>query len=108
VEDAPGWTRWCSVQRGYDMLWNGGYPRWLRAHRRPVQPPRQPRSERLLGAIDARLKHVIGAHLSQQNNRPGSRAALARGMRSWVSLATGEGLRLAQYLESDRGAGHRG
>jgi hypothetical protein len=35
---------------------------------------------------------VIGAHLSQQNNRPGlARAALARALgceESWVSLAT--------------------
>ena len=49
--------------------------------------------ERLLAALDrSRLKHVIGAHLSQQNNRPElARAALARAMgceESWIGLAT--------------------
>ncbi|HYN13015.1 MAG TPA: MBL fold metallo-hydrolase, partial [Burkholderiales bacterium] len=50
-------------------------------------------SERLLGALDrSRLKHVIGAHLSLQNNRPQlARAALARAMGcedGWIGLAT--------------------
>ena len=78
----------------YDMLWHGGYPRWLKeriagafGHLDNLD------SEALLGALDrSRLKHVIGAHLSQQNNRPElARAALARALgceESWVSLAT--------------------
>jgi phosphoribosyl 1,2-cyclic phosphodiesterase len=78
----------------YDMLWNGGYPRWLKERiAGPFGHLDNLESERLLGAIDrSRLKHVIGAHLSQQNNRPGlARAALARALgceESWVSLAT--------------------
>ena len=78
----------------YDMLWNGGYPRWLKERiAGPFGHLDNRESERLLGAIDrCRLKHVIGAHLSQQNNRPElARAALARGLgceESWVSLAT--------------------
>ena len=53
-------------------------------------------SERLLGALDrSRLKHVIGAHLSQQNNRPElARAALARAMgcsEEWIGLASPDG-----------------
>jgi phosphoribosyl 1,2-cyclic phosphodiesterase len=78
----------------YDMLWNGGYPRWLKERiAGPFGHLDNLESERLLGAIDrSRLKHVIGAHLSQQNNRPElARAALARALgceESWVSLAT--------------------
>jgi phosphoribosyl 1,2-cyclic phosphodiesterase len=78
----------------YDMLWNGGYPRWLKERiAGPFGHLDNLESERLLGAIDrSRLKHVIGAHVSQQNNRPGlARAALARALgceESWVSLAT--------------------
>jgi phosphoribosyl 1,2-cyclic phosphodiesterase len=78
----------------YDMLWNGGYPRWLKERiGGPFGHLDNRESERLLGAIDcSRLKHVIGAHLSQQNNRPElARAALARGLgceERWVSLAT--------------------
>ena len=78
----------------YDMLWNGGYPRWLKERiAGPFGHLDNCESERLLRAIDrSRLKHVIGAHLSQQNNRPAlARAALARGLgceESWVSLAS--------------------
>jgi phosphoribosyl 1,2-cyclic phosphodiesterase len=78
----------------YDMLWNGGYPRWLKERiAGPFGHLDNLEAERLLAAIDkSRLKHVIGAHLSQQNNRPElARAALARAMgceESWVSLAT--------------------
>jgi phosphoribosyl 1,2-cyclic phosphodiesterase len=78
----------------YDMLWSGGYPRWLKERiAGPFGHLGNRESERLLGAIDrSRLKHVIGAHLSQQNNRPElARAALARALgceESWVSLAT--------------------
>jgi phosphoribosyl 1,2-cyclic phosphodiesterase len=78
----------------YDMLWNGGYPRWLKERiAGPFGHLDNRESERLLGALDrSRLKHVIGAHLSQQNNRPElARAALARAMGCdprWISLAT--------------------
>jgi phosphoribosyl 1,2-cyclic phosphodiesterase len=78
----------------YDMLWNGGYPRWLKERiAGPFGHLDNRESERLLGAIDrSRLKHVIGAHLSRENNRPAlARAALARALgceESWVGLAT--------------------
>jgi phosphoribosyl 1,2-cyclic phosphodiesterase len=78
----------------YDMLWNGGYPRWLKERiAGPFGHLDNRESERLLGALDrSRLKHVIGAHLSQQNNRPElARAALARALgceENWISLAT--------------------
>jgi phosphoribosyl 1,2-cyclic phosphodiesterase len=78
----------------YDMLWNGAYPKWLKERiAGPFGHLDNRESERLLGALDrSRLKHVIGAHLSQHNNRPElARAALARAMgceESWISLAT--------------------
>jgi len=78
----------------YDMLWNGAYPRWLKERiGGPFGHLDNLESERLLGALDrSRLKHVIGAHLSRENNRPElARAALARAMgceASWISLAT--------------------
>jgi phosphoribosyl 1,2-cyclic phosphodiesterase len=82
----------CNYDR--DLLWAGGYPRWLKERiAGPFGHLDNRESERLLGALDrSRLKHVIGAHLSQQNNRPElARAALARAMgceESWVGLAT--------------------
>ncbi len=82
----------CNYDR--ELLWNGGYPRWLKERiAGPFGHLDNLESERLLGAIDrSRLKHVIGAHLSQQNNRPElARAALARALgceESWVSHAT--------------------
>ncbi len=78
----------------YDMLWNGAYPRWLKERiAGPFGHLDNLESERLLGALDrSRLKHVIGAHLSRENNRPElARAALARAMgceESWIGLAT--------------------
>jgi phosphoribosyl 1,2-cyclic phosphodiesterase len=78
----------------YDMLWNGSYPRWLKERiAGPFGHLDNRESERLLAALDrSRLKHVIGAHLSRENNRPQlARAALARAMgceESWISLAT--------------------
>jgi phosphoribosyl 1,2-cyclic phosphodiesterase len=77
-----------------DMLWAGGYPKWLKQRiAGPFGHLNNGDSERLLGAIDrSRLRHVIAAHLSQQNNRPQlARAALARAMgceESWIGLAT--------------------
>jgi phosphoribosyl 1,2-cyclic phosphodiesterase len=77
-----------------DMLWGGGYPRWLKERiAGPFGHLDNRQSERLLAALDrTRLQHVICAHLSQQNNRPDlARAALARAMGcepSWIGLAT--------------------
>ena len=77
-----------------DMLWAGGYPKWLKQRiAGPFGHLHNGDAERLLAGIDrSRLKHVIAAHLSQQNNRPGlARAALARAMgceESWIGLAT--------------------
>jgi phosphoribosyl 1,2-cyclic phosphodiesterase len=82
----------CNYDR--DMLWAGAYPKWLKERiGGPFGHLDNRDSERLLGALDrSRLKHVIGAHLSQQNNRPElARAALARAMgceESWIGLAT--------------------
>jgi phosphoribosyl 1,2-cyclic phosphodiesterase len=82
----------CNYDR--DMLWNGTYPRWLKERiAGPFGHLDNLDSQRLLSALDrSRLKHVIGAHLSQQNNRPElARAALARAMgceESWIGLAT--------------------
>jgi len=79
-----------------DMLWKGAYPRWLKERiAGPLGHLDNLQSERLLGALDrSKLKHVIGAHLSQQNNRPElARSALARAMgceESWIGLATQE------------------
>ena len=82
----------CNYDR--DMLWNGGYPRWLKERiAGPFGHMDNRDSERLLAAVDrSRLKHVIGAHLSRENNRPAlARAALARAMgceEGWIGLAT--------------------
>ncbi len=79
-----------------DMLWSGPYPKWLKARiAGPLGHLDNRQSERLLGALDrSKLKHVIAAHLSQQNNRPElARAALARALGcedSWIGLATQE------------------
>ena len=80
----------------YDLLWNGGYPRWLKQRiAGPFGHLDNEDSARLLGALDcSRLKHLIGAHLSENNNRPElARAALARALNceaSWIGLATQE------------------
>jgi phosphoribosyl 1,2-cyclic phosphodiesterase len=82
----------CNYDR--DMLWAGAYPKWLKQRiGGPFGHLDNRDSERLLAAIDrSRLKHVIAAHLSQQNNRPElARTALARAMgceESWIGLAT--------------------
>lgn len=84
------------LETNYDseMLWNGGYPRWLKQRiAGPFGHLDNEDSARLLAALDcSKLRHLIGAHLSQQNNRPElARAALARAMNceeSWVQLAT--------------------
>jgi phosphoribosyl 1,2-cyclic phosphodiesterase len=77
-----------------DMLWNGGYPRWLKERiAGPFGHLDNVDSGRLLGALDcSKLKHVIGAHLSEKNNRPElARAALATALgceETWIGLAT--------------------
>jgi phosphoribosyl 1,2-cyclic phosphodiesterase len=82
----------CNYDR--DMLWNGGYPRWLKERiAGPFGHLDNDDSARLLAALDrSRLKHVVAAHLSQQNNKPElARRALAAAMgceESWISLAT--------------------
>jgi phosphoribosyl 1,2-cyclic phosphodiesterase len=79
-----------------DLLWGGAYPKWLKERiAGPFGHLDNRQSERLLAALDrSRLKHIVGAHLSEQNNRPElARAALARAMgceESWIGLATQE------------------
>ena len=82
----------CNYDR--DMLWNGGYPRWLKERiAGPFGHLDNQHAARLLAALDrSRLKHIIGAHLSQQNNKPEiARAALASAIgceARWIGLAT--------------------
>jgi hypothetical protein len=82
----------CNYDR--DMLWNGAYPRWLKERiAGPFGHLDNEDSARLLGARDCtKLKHVIGAHLSQHNNTPArAREALARALNcseDWIGLAT--------------------
>jgi phosphoribosyl 1,2-cyclic phosphodiesterase len=82
----------CNYDR--EMLWNGGYPRWLKERiAGPFGHLDNEDSARLLAALDrSRLKHVVGAHLSQQNNKPEiARRALAGALgceEGWVALAT--------------------
>ncbi len=82
----------CNYDR--DMLWNGAYPRWLKERiAGPFGHLDNADSAQLLASLDgSKLQHVVGAHLSEQNNRPEiARAALAAAMRceeSWISLAT--------------------
>jgi phosphoribosyl 1,2-cyclic phosphodiesterase len=82
----------CNYDR--DLLWNGGYPRWLKERiAGPFGHLDNEDSARLLAALErSRLKHVIAAHLSQQNNRPElARRALAGAIgceESWISVAT--------------------
>ena len=77
-----------------DMLWNGAYPRWLKERiAGPFGHLDNEDSARLLAQLDrSRLKHIIGGHLSQQNNKPElARRALAGALgceESWISLAT--------------------
>jgi phosphoribosyl 1,2-cyclic phosphodiesterase len=77
-----------------DMLWQGAYPRWLKERiAGPFGHLDNEDSGRLLAALDcSKLRHLVGAHLSENNNRPHiARAALARAMNceeGWVQLAT--------------------
>jgi phosphoribosyl 1,2-cyclic phosphodiesterase len=80
-----------------DMLWNGGYPRWLKQRiAGPWGHLDNEDSGRLLRALDcSKLKHLVGAHLSEKNNRPElARAALARALGcedSWIGVASQDG-----------------
>jgi phosphoribosyl 1,2-cyclic phosphodiesterase len=82
----------CNYDR--DMLWGGSYPKWLKERiGGPLGHLDNLDAERLLGALDrSRLRHVIAAPLSQQNNRPElARAALARAMGcsdDWIGVAS--------------------
>lgn len=86
------------LETNYDseMLWGGGYPRWLKQRiAGPFGHLDNEDSARLLRALDcSKLKHLVGAHLSEKNNRPElARAALARALgceESWIGLATQE------------------
>jgi len=84
----------CNYDR--DLLWAGAYPKWLKERiAGPFGHLDNRDSARLLGALDrSRLKHVIGAHLSQQNNTPQIvREALASAMgceADWIGVATQE------------------
>jgi phosphoribosyl 1,2-cyclic phosphodiesterase len=86
------------LETNYDreMLWSGGYPKWLKERiAGPFGHLDNEDSGRLLAALDcSKLKHIIGAHLSVQNNKPAlARAVLARALNcdeSWIGLATQE------------------
>ncbi|MGH8686394.1 MAG: MBL fold metallo-hydrolase [Burkholderiales bacterium] len=77
-----------------ELLWAGDYPKWLKERiSGPFGHLDNAASGRLLAAIDrSRLKHVIAAHLSHQNNREAlARAALAQALgcaEDWVGVAT--------------------
>ena len=79
-----------------DMLWAGDYPKWLKERiSGPFGHLDNGSAERLLAGLDrSRLKHVIAAHLSHQNNRPElARQSLARAMgcaADWIGLSTQE------------------
>lgn len=77
-----------------DLLWGGAYPKWLKERiSGPWGHLDNGQSRRLLEALDrSRLKHVVAAHLSQQNNRADlAREALAAAMGcapDWIGVAT--------------------
>lgn len=76
------------------LLWDGDYPKWLKERiGGPFGHLDNEAAGRLLGALErSRLKHVIAAHLSLQNNRAElARAALAAALgceEEWVGVAT--------------------
>ncbi|MBI4191399.1 MAG: MBL fold metallo-hydrolase [Betaproteobacteria bacterium] len=77
-----------------DMLWNGGYPQHLKQRiAGKFGHLDNATAAQLLASIDcSRLKHVIAAHLSQQNNTPElAGASLAQALKcepEWVGVAT--------------------
>ena len=78
------------------LLWESGYPKWLKQRiSGPFGHLDNGRAGELLASLDrSKLQHVIGAHLSQQNNRPDlARRALALALgceEHWVGLADQE------------------
>lgn len=76
------------------LLWGGEYPKWLKERiGGPFGHLDNAAAGRLLAALErSRLKHVIAAHLSQQNNTEAmARAALAAALgcaAEWVGVAT--------------------
>lgn len=79
-----------------DLLWASGYPKWLKQRiSGPFGHLDNGQARTLLASLDrSRLRHVICAHLSQQNNRPDlARRALALALGcedEWVGLSTQE------------------
>jgi len=77
-----------------DMLWDSGYPQRLKERIAGKFGHLDNRTaSELLTLIDCRrLKHLVAAHLSKQNNTPElARAALAQGLKcelEWVGVAT--------------------
>jgi len=77
-----------------DMLWDSGYPQRLKERiAGNFGHLDNHTAAELLTLIDCRrLKHLVAAHLSKQNNTPElARAALARGLNcelEWVGVAT--------------------
>ncbi len=77
-----------------DMLWDSGYPQRLKERIAGKFGHLDNRAaSELLTLIDCRrLKHLVAAHLSKQNNTPElARAALAQGLNcelEWVGVAT--------------------
>lgn len=80
----------------YDMLWAGEYPKWLKERiSGPFGHLSNDAAGKLLAALDrSRLKHLLAAHLSHQNNRPElAREALAQAMGcagDWIGISTQE------------------
>lgn len=79
-----------------DMLWNGDYPLSLKQRiASRFGHIDNTTAAQLLSRIDtSRLKHLIAAHLSRENNRPElARAALAQAVRcapEWIGVADQE------------------
>jgi phosphoribosyl 1,2-cyclic phosphodiesterase len=77
-----------------DMLWGGGYPQRLKERiAGKFGHLDNAAAAQLLSLIDcSRLKHLVAAHLSKQNNTPDlASAALSRALncgREWVGVAT--------------------
>ncbi len=77
-----------------DLLWNGNYPPHLKQRiAGKFGHLDNATAAHLITAIDcSRLKHLIAAHLSQQNNTPDlASAALAQALnceREWIGVAT--------------------
>jgi phosphoribosyl 1,2-cyclic phosphodiesterase len=79
-----------------DLLWGSTYPKWLKQRiSGPFGHLDNGQARTLLQNLDrSKLRHVIAAHLSQQNNRPELACrALATAMGcddAWIGLATQE------------------